>query len=89
MGVRRWPSQHVVWIGQKSTRPWSVPSWALEVDTVALAGMLSQAKDMGGWGQESGILVSALSLVISSHFGQPLPVIGPLFFPLELTIRQG
>lgn len=58
--------------------------WVLEVGTVALVGMLSQAKEMGGWGQESGILVSALCLVISSHRGQPLPLIGPLFFPLEL-----
>lgn len=58
--------------------------WVLEVGTVALVGMLSQAKEMGGWDQESGILVSALRLVISSHRGQTLPLIGPLFFPLEL-----
>lgn len=45
---------------------------------VASMGMFRQARDMGGWGQELGILVSALCLIINSHLGQPLPVTGPL-----------
>lgn len=51
---------HVAWIGQQATCPWSMAFWALQVGMVASMGMLSQARDMGGWGQESGILVSTL-----------------------------
>lgn len=41
------------------------------------------AKDAGGWGQESEILVSALCLMICNHLGQPLPLPGPPLSPRE------
>lgn len=50
---------------------------------MASVGMLSQAKDAGGWGQESEILVSALCLMIRNHLGQPLPLPGPPLSPRE------
>lgn len=57
----------------------SVPSRAQQVGGVASVRMLSQARDFGGWGQESESLVSAPCLMICSHLGQPVPLPGSTF----------
>lgn len=61
----------------------SVPSRAQEAGRVASVGMLSQARDAGGCGQELEILVSALCLMIFGHLSQPLPLPRPPLSPLE------